>query len=208
MRVIGDVHEKFGQYLKLAGGAKFSLQLGDLGFDYLSLDKLDPACHKFFGGNHDNYYVYHNLKYSLGDYGMCKLNDLSFFFMRGAFSIDKEARLKYEQITRQKIWWPEEELSYAELNDACDMYRDLKPDLVITHTCPRIVAERIGNPDVLRAFGFDPATFKERTSQALDVMFEYHRPKRWIFGHFHKSWQDTINGCHFQCLKELEYIDI
>lgn len=217
LRIISDVHGKYDRYLKLANESPsgYSLQVGDMGFDYLPLNKLDPSKHQFFGGNHDNYdvllaspYLCSAVPHNIGDYGVYVINGIQFFFVRGALSIDKVARRNYEFKTGQRVWWQQEELSYKVLADAIKLYTVQRPQLVITHTCPRQIANIIGNPDVLRNFGHDPDTFTEITGEALQAMFDIHKPKRWIFGHFHKKWSDTIDGCEFTCLPELGYIDI
>ena len=55
LRLFGDVHGDTASYLRLALEAPSSIQLGDLGFKYLQLARLDPTLHKFVGGNHDKY---------------------------------------------------------------------------------------------------------------------------------------------------------
>ena len=47
-----------------------------------------------------------------------------------------------------------------------------------------------------------------RTSSALDVILEYAPPALWIFGHWHKSSRHTVDTTTFQCLAELEYLDL
>ncbi len=42
-----------------------------------------------------------------------------------------------------------------------------------------------------------------RTMQALNAMFELHRPDLWFFGHWHRSAGAVIDGTRFQCLGEL-----
>ena len=54
VRIIGDVHGKYGEYLHLTDDAEYSIQLGDMGFSYNHMKELNPLNHTFFGGNHDN----------------------------------------------------------------------------------------------------------------------------------------------------------
>jgi len=35
-----------------------------------------------------------------------------------------------------------------------------------------------------------------------------HKPDLWIFGHFHNSWTQTIQGTEFRCLAELETFNL
>jgi len=207
--VIGDVHGKFSQYADIIKGCDYSVQLGDMGFNYHSLDQLvlpiDPMGkkHVFFGGNHDNYDLYpvHN---SLGDYGLHTLNGVEFYYVRGAFSIDGHGRDVEYIHGGPKTHWTEEQLTVPKMSEVLGDYQKIKPDTVITHSCPKQIADMIGNPDVLRAFGFNPETFNTNTQDMLQVMFEIHQPKLWIFGHFHRSWDADVNGTHFACLGELE----
>ena len=69
LRIIGDVHgwidkkypHKYSykhstSYLDITKGCEYSIQLGDMGFNYKPLQKLKPRGHHiFFPGNHDNY---------------------------------------------------------------------------------------------------------------------------------------------------------
>ena len=47
-----------------------------------------------------------------------------------------------------------------------------------------------------------------RTRQALDAMFDIHKPDLWLFGHWHDSQDRNVMGTRFICLNELEYKDI
>lgn len=202
MIVIGDVHGEFHRYFRTIKEADYSLQLGDMGFFYepLTIAKIDPEKHKFFGGNHDNYDLYSESPHALGDFGEEELGGVKFFYVRGAFSIDK----KYRDFGVS--WWPEEELNREQFDAAMELYVAAKPEIMITHECPREISDLIGNPNVLREFGFDPSRFTTKTSEALQRMFEAHQPKHWIFGHFHKNWETEVNGTHFQCLNEMSTV--
>lgn len=198
MRIIGDVHGKFDKYYKIAKEAKESVQIGDFGFasEWLSLHNsdLDPAKHKVLGGNHDEYPTASNVPHYLGDYGVHNCEEFSFFFIRGALSIDRHLR------TTGVSWWEDEELSYNSLNQAMDTYAIEKPDVVISHTCPRTVAGRMFKPS-------SKHEYKSVTESALEGMFKMHQPKIWIFGHWHQGAIVKIDGTTFRCLSELEFID-
>lgn len=87
IRITGDCHGKIDQYVDdiLNSNCSGSLQVGDMGFDYKKLNILDSSVHKFYGGNHENYDLYENCPYSLGDYGFYELLDFSFFLLGGLF---------------------------------------------------------------------------------------------------------------------------
>ena len=205
LRVIGDIHGKFGEYNRIAGAAKYSVQVGDMGFDYTNL-KTDPFRHRFIGGNHDNYDGYYDTYHALGDFGLARLNNVEFFFVRGAYSIDKQWRI----LQKHKCWWDNEELTYYELTQAIKLYDEYKPNIVITHTCPIKCNPIVSNDNVLRDWGFNPADFRPRTAIALEVMLETHQPALWLFGHFHRRREFKLDGFNtqFVALEECGYYDI
>ncbi len=209
VRVIGDVHGKVDKYLRVIEGADYSIQLGDLSFYYHLLSKLDPSKHRAFKGNHDNYYE--KLPIDIGDYGEHYAGNLKFFFVRGAFSIDWKLRIEREiKGVWPQTWWKEEELTVPDLECCLNLYSKCKPSLVITHDAPRSIANRIGSPNFLRSWGFDPNTFTTRTSEALEAMLRVHEPEYWIHGHFHKSYRTKLRNIktQFVGLGELQYVDV
>jgi len=198
MLLIGDVHGKVDQYFKLIENYNGkSVQVGDFGFkkhhdkliDNLSINKDD---HKILFGNHD-YYPYVNAQHSIGDYGMHE----GMFCVRGAKSIDQHRR------TEGLDWFPEEELTYRQFGEMIDMYEQLKPDIVVSHTCPTSVAQSLYG-----YYNTGKAADRSITSDSLDVMFEIHKPKIWVFGHHHKSKDITIMDTRFICLEELETVEL
>lgn len=213
VRIIGDVHGKYEKYFPLTEDCDYSLQIGDMGFDY-SYWKLDTKKHKFFGGNHDNYDDYFINPYALAgftgtsNYGSSDHGGLNFFFVRGGFSIDWQPRQRSYFRGSPKSWWEKEELSLEDMWSCFAEYKSCKPEIVITHECPRSISSKVGNNSILSSFGYDPKTFSTRTSELLQSMLEAHRPKLWIFGHYHVAFDQNINGTNFVCLPELGYIDI
>lgn len=201
MYIIGDVHGLSSRYNQIVSKLDYSVQLGDMGFVYGDLP--DPTHHKFFGGNHDNYDTISYCPNNLGDYGAAEVGGTPFFFVRGAFSIDLAFRIGRSP----KSWWCREELTFQEMLSCLNLYKEIKPSLVITHTCPLAVANLIGDPSMLKRCGLD-SSFVCQTSSLLQQMFEEHQPARWIFGHFHKSWDYNYSGTHFTCLNELEHIKL
>ena len=218
LRVIGDVHGSISKRLRLPDvpsyieivddldADDYSVQVGDLGFDYSELSLLDPEQDKFFYGNHDNLDTYYDSPNALGDYGMVNLGPWGFFFVRGAISIDMESRKRVEAKGLGKCWWAGEELSYREAALCFEEYRDAKPDVVMSHDCPATISKMIGVPGILEAFGFKK-DFVSQSQNLLEQMFIVHQPKLWIFGHYHKSHDFTYKGCRFMCLAEREYVD-
>lgn len=207
IRIISDVHGKINKYLDVVNKCEYSVQLGDLAFDYRFLGNIDDTRHVFIPGNHDNYDKCFAYPHCLGNFGEFELNGIVFFFIRGAFSIDWQYRQKHQELTGQKSWWSNEELSFAEMKLCFDLYREVKPDFVISHDCPRIISNKIGNPQILNNFGYNADIFTTSTSELLEECYNFHAPKIWIFGHYHIDIQVNLKT-KFICLPELGYCDV
>lgn len=207
LRIIGDVHGKIDILKGIIHPYCDNLQIGDLGFDYDGLKDVGDNFY-WFPGNHDNYDICFQEKHCLGDYGLVNLGGIDLFYIRGAFSIDVKQRLKHEEIYGVKSWWDQEQLGINIMASVLKRYELVKPEIVVTHTCPRQVAEIIGNPSALKAYGFNPTTFTTNTQQLLQECFKFHKPKLHIYGHFHQTRIDEVDGTTFVCLDELDYLDI
>lgn len=204
IRFIGDVHGKFYEYKQIIKDVDCSMQVGDMGvgffrYDYHEDKKVavnnppyDAMCkgdHKYIRGNHDNPEVCKRQTHWIPDGTMYN----GVFCVGGANSIDRHMR------TEGLDWWADEELSYSDSLKVFDSYVNTKPDYVMSHDCPEflysyMVSHRYGK--------------QSSTSVLLQNMFEAHKPKVWIFGHHHKSFDMTILGTRFICLKEHEFIDM
>lgn len=201
LRIISDIHGKSWLHENLTEGAEYSIQIGDLGFDYTYLKNIDPDHHKFFCGNHDQHHTCAKWPHWLGSYG--QLNG-SMFYVGGGFSIDWKYR------TPGFDYFPNEELSELDLECAFELYRAHLPQVMLSHEAPRSIIHHFTDGNILKNFGYDPETFTTRTSEALEKMLSihYHKPKLWVFGHYHRKWEADIDGCHFVCLPVGGYIDI
>jgi predicted phosphodiesterase len=194
--IIGDVHGQYHRYLPLTDQHEYTLQLGDMGFDYEALEELDPKKHVFFGGNHDNYDKIEGCPNSLGDFGSANLGGMEFFFVRGEWSIDWEHR-------RTGVdWWDREELPYRTLERAIKMYQVRKPEIMVTHGCPASVT-----PLVTEGNGWGEVR-PSLTSRALEEMLQLHQPRLWVFGHHHRRFWQQIGRCLFICLDELQTLEV
>ena len=190
LRLIGDVHGKWQKYREIVPVWE-SLQLGDLDFFYEWTKHIDTEKHKFIPGNHDRYNDCLELPNCLGNYGHSNHGNVSFFFVRGADSIDRVYR------TEGKNWWPEEELTVLEGNNAIDEYEKNPTNVVFSHDCPQTVAREV--------FRIKDSS---RTRQILETIYNIHQPELWVFGHHHSSVDIKIGKTRFVCLAELEYLDI
>lgn len=178
---IGDVHGQIYSYKHKIGLSQYkdidlSIQVGDFGFKWEHdwfLENVDFTKHKVLFGNHD-YIPYKDKPHSLGDVTIFEQYGL--MSIRGAQTIDKQNRIEGRDL------FFNEEMSYREFMSVLDQYRAFKPDIVVTHTAPTVASVR------LLGGRSTPAI----TEQALQMMFEYHQPKHWIFGHFHMHQEFTI----------------
>ena len=189
--VVGDVHGKIKEFTEIANENERTIQLGDFGFNEeheYHLKNFNPHNHKVVFGNHDDPF-YLDKPHSCKDFSFSKNRKL--MTIRGAQSVDRYRR------TEGVDWWREEEMTYSRLNVALALFEKVKPEIVISHTCPKSLVEDV--------FGFEEYS---TTCMALQEMFNAHQPKLWIFGHFHKSVEIEINGTKFICLNELETLQI
>lgn len=202
--IIGDVHGKWPEYYKLLKKIDgHSIQLGDMGVGF-SRGKQYPEVqdrrHRWFRGNHDNPEICYECPNYLGDYGYIEEDNI--FWLAGAFSID------YMWRTPGRSWWADEELSCPELEKAIALYKEKKPKFVISHDAPKEAAIWMLTKTIpgFRPEKMDCAT--SRTSEALQLMHDFHKPKEWIFGHYHVDvsfeWKET----KFTCVNELSTYEL
>ena len=213
VRFIGDVHGLWNMYRDVIyrdmvdHNIENSIQVGDLGMGFTSKGQWAPDSaaafdkrfakgnHRFIRGNHDNPEEVKKSAHYIHD-GFYETTDLgnTIMYVGGAWSIDWQWR------TMGIDWWVDEELSMQELNLLIEQYKDIQPDIMITHTAPINIP---GGPMGIKIFGSGA-----RTEHALQEMLDAHRPKLWIFGHWHKNFDQVVDGTRFICLNELDFIDL
>lgn len=208
--VIGDCHGKTDHYLAIAKNSEYSLQLGDFGF-YQSLIKLaysdlDPNKHKVLLGNHDDYDNAFSVPHVLSSFGVLEMDGKSIFYVRGGLSIDRVYRVGDELSGAKKSWWSQEELNFSEMLDCLHLYKLVRPDIVVSHVPCKYASQFIlGNKsgNILQKFKFHEG-FAENTQLLGNEMLGIHRPKTWISGHMHSSYDGVHYGTRFVGLAELE----
>ena len=191
--LIGDVHGKYEKYHRILSRQEenpYTLQIGDFGFKYDTLKNVDSTKHLILPGNHDNYDTCYNYPHFMYDYGYTSLNRIEFFYYRGAYSIDKQYR------TIGIDWWENEQVSIDQFMKARELYREIKPDIMISHDCPDFLASMYIGPD--------GRMFENLTTWALGELYKVHQPKLWIHGHWHFSKTTIYENTKFICLAELE----
>lgn len=215
-RIIGDIHGNFNEYSFNTLGIgrtrhmgdpappERSIQVGDFGIGFYTSYWHDMVNdwmkthtgHRFIRGNHDNPAKCFEMANWIYD-GVVE-NDI--MYVGGAWSIDHAMR------TEGLDWWRDEELSVSQFNAIVDVYQDVKPRVMITHDCPTSVAWEMFISKGLSLAGANQ--IKTRTGEALQAMFEIHKPEEWYFGHWHQTRRQNILGTEFQCLGELDYVDV
>jgi hypothetical protein len=189
IRVVGDVHGNIDSYLKVIEGTERSIQVGDMGIGFIVFPNDIPIEHRFIRGNHDNPKRCRTIKNWIPDGTF----EDGIFYLGGAYSIDQAWRIE------DLSWWRDEELSIPLLDIMIDKYEQYKPSIVITHDCPQVIADYMFSHHKQDS---------SRTRQALDKMFDIHKPDMWLFGHHHKNYEKIIVGTRFIALDELSYKNI
>lgn len=190
MVLLGDLHgnwKSLDRAINNYGIDEEYIILGDVGIGFHGHNfpnKFDYKV-KFIRGNHDNPQVCQQHEDSLGEYGVYK----GMGFVSGAWSIDRAYR------TTGYDWWPDEELSMLQLQNAIDLMQKEQPEIMISHDAPASIASM-----VLKKGGFGPL-YPNRTNQALEIVKNtVPAIKLWVFGHFHVPFDMTVDGCRYVCL--------
>jgi hypothetical protein len=193
--------------------------VGDFGFDYRPLAKVDPDRHKILPGNHDNYDIIPQYPNFLGDFGTFGFPGFEFFYIRGGLSIDKGMRVM------GRSWWAQEELNYQQAEECIKAYEQAKPKYVVSHECPVDVASQISDSDPDECGSYWGVILPSFTSKLLQRLLEIHQPDFWFFGHWHRNLalyydgnavtrrgkelrRNFARGTMFICLGELGHFDI
>lgn len=225
---IGDVHGKYKQYERIIAGCQNSIQVGDMGVGFVRQDnyggegerrfyanpphdKMKEGNHRFIRGNHDNPQECYKHGQYIGDGRVEPIKSIKAnlgagrkgtMFVGGGFSIDRAYR------TEGYNWWPDEELSISELYDLKDQYGEVQPTVMVTHDCPQHVARVMIDTISGLSNGASKIDLGSRTRDAFEGMWHAHKPKLWVFGHWHHSLDKVIDGTRFVCLAELEVKEI
>lgn len=176
--IIGDVHGRLGEYLKICKECKSSVQVGDLSNSFKHIKKmLPPSGHRFIRGNHDPRGEIAGLSQWIPDGTV----EDGVFYIGSADHVVNTGE-------------PDRTLSHDEWVDVEVAYRSSLPSVVISHDCP------ITAGAIMDRWGYMPSY----TSSWLQSLFRYHVPDLWVFGHWHQSRRFTAEGCKFVCLDMLE----
>lgn len=113
----------------------------------------------------------------------------------GAFSVDKDWRLKNDM-----IWFPDEQLSPQEMEEGIKLCSGKTYDFVLSHTCPISWMPR----DL-----FLPTIDQSKVDYSMENYLEAVRKiigfKIWCFGHYHQDRLERPNAQMF--FQEVESMD-
>lgn len=202
IRFIGDVHGRTGKYYDIVSNMdtdQKSIQIGDFGMGFISKIEANTVFpseqHLFIRGNHDNPKICREHPNWIPD---GTIED-KMMFIGGGYSIDHYYRVPGID------WWPDEELDDFEFENLLTAYEVVQPEVMITHECPSVIATKLFDPCKYNLQGM---VLPDRTSVWFDRFWQIHKPKVWIFGHYHQRRDQNIHGTRFICLEELGYIDL
>lgn len=211
--VIGDCHgyyvspvgfrgrrSKRDTFLKevLAGVPCNTVCLGDIGVgcksvDFDQLNKI-PTREGFtdwkLRGNHDDPELFQNIPNALGDFGVLP-GYPNIMYFAGADSFNKKA-------------FPGEQMDFFQMEEAYQLYSEVKPEIILSHDCPTRCWFELGLPFHLPVHEWS----QNRTSRFLDNLLAIHKPKWNYFAHHHRSKTIEMDGIRFRCVDELEILQI
>lgn len=161
------------------------------------LMKQDPDKWKVISKYNGYFYVekeYPNILYFKDDVGVYNINGRSVLTIPGAYSIDKEFRLK-----NGWKWFPEEQLSADEMLAAKTICKNngMKFDLILSHTCPYN-----WRPTDLFLSCINQETVDNSMELFLQEVANNISFKAWCWGHFHEfrvyegKTRIMLNGYH------------
>jgi len=208
--ILGDVHGKEKECLKVIEDNEYVIQLGDLGFEYGYLDYVDTEKFKWLHGNHDNMDTLMCKKETpgyLGRYGVYTMNGIKFFFISGGYSLDDGYRREHRARGGAASWWHNEELDFTEMEACKKLYLEEKPEILLTHSPSRYTINQMTNSKVVEGLGFS-ADFWCQTSRFYDHLLKCHAPKLHVFAHMHRYYEEVYKDTLFICLPELGTLDL
>ena len=165
-------------------------------------------------GNHDNpaWFNGHDSFCGKGartvpDYTIIKIPSHTLLLIGGAISIDRVER------TEGHSYWRDEDIVYNESEFAKLSRLSDKPDILLSHTAPRIATEIYTAPKYWVRFDEELSQDLEKSWEKEDKIFLAIKSnnipiKKWYYGHFHKSKTTIADEIIFKMLNIKEIIEI
>jgi predicted phosphodiesterase len=221
---LGDHHGNWNEILYLINSKKISdcnlISVGDLGigfnytkeYEYRACEKLSEIFKgkniNFYGirGNHDGPHFFNSWEGDktinlenfelIEDYSVYQYQDKKIQFVGGAISIDRTGRqLGVSYWENEGVIWSKE--------------RCQKVDILVTHTAPSFCFPQTFSEIVYGWAGEDADLISDLTDEraVVDEIFKICKPSFHIYGHFHSSWSEEINGCRHRLLDINEFFE-
>lgn len=158
----------------------------------------------FYGirGNHDDPFFFSEKRVAfenfqlIEDYSVYEHRNKLIQFIGGAISIDRTARLL------NTSYWENEGLTFK--REMCQ-----KVDVLVTHTAPLFCFPQALN-EMVYGWAREDAYLLEDLDDERLVMGEIMKickPSFHVYGHFHSSWSEEINGCKHRLLNINEFFE-
>lgn len=177
----------------------------------------------FVRGNHDNPHYFNagiireSRWMTIPDYSVIEAGGKNILCIGGATSVDRQLRLNgyppggahhYHGDERLKpaAFWFDERPHYdeASLNAICEGCEHI--DTVVTHTSPSF-CELISQDGIMGFAKKDEGLIQDIREErnTMDRIWEHlnkagKKPSDWLYGHFHRSWHQIIEGTAFTML--------
>ena len=228
LRLIGDLHGHGDIYKALIKGTEYSLQVGDMGYDYEFLADVDPTHHQFVPGNHESYHkeleedkiaadvrgnrfymildertVYRYVRlppHFIGHYGIWQVP--------GAIPGEMSGNIFYVRgaysIDRKNRGFGENYGWFDEEELSTREFYDIRE--LYHRTKPDFVVSH-DCPLFLYPYLVKFGMGYTRTNQGLQALFDVHEPRLWVFGHHHKTFRMQVGKTLFICLNINETLD-
>ena len=118
------------------------------------------------------------------DYSVCEYNSKLIQLIGGAVSIDRTGR------TVGVSYWEDEGVVFNK--EFCQ-----KVDILVTHTAPSYCFPQQFNEMVYGWAREDAYLLEDLTDEraVMDEIFKLCSPSLHLYGHFHSSWTERVNGC-------------
>lgn len=227
--IVGDVHgqhEALAEGLRQAHAdfrISAAIQVGDFGFCRQLLDRAREERLRFpvplhaIDGNHEDHQWLRRACLTGADRGWKK--ELNLFyqprpsvaqfggsrvgFLGGALHVDRPQRHNWLSGFPNYILRRQREHAAA-------LFNEHQPELIVTHSCPSRIGigiqgsseMHVGVAEHIRAAGFDPGPQEDCGEVELGRLWLdlAYKPRAWVFGHFHREHQATIEGTRFFCV--------
>ena len=210
---LGDHHGEWSYLLDIIDDKKISdcylISVGDSGIGFTNKENQEKNNHwlneefkerniVFMAarGNHDGpaYFQGAN-RVSLSnfelieDYTVAEYNGKKIQFIGGAVSIDRTARK--EGVS----YWEDEAVKFD--REKCEVV-----DILVTHTAPSWCFPQQFNEMVYGWAREDAYLLEDLTDERaiMDEICKLCKPRLHLYGHFHSSWTERINGCMHKLL--------